>query len=227
MCQWKCEPVRKLSFARKCLLNFLAIGAVCLLTAGTGLALNDPPLFGYNESQQFTSDIQQKLYDVIKRHLEYKQKDEHCDSLSAQECRVRTWNEFLKGLEGKPPLEQISAVNMYVNRKRYKPDLENYGVSDYWATPEEFLYRSGDCEDYSIIKLLSLEQLGFSTDSMRIVVLMDTKLRIPHAVLAVYINDDILILDNQTQDVVSHRKLSHYVPVYSLNESHWWIHSSR
>src|SRR5690606_7024803 len=104
-------------------------------------------------------------------------------------------------------------------------DIDNYGLDDYWAVAREFLYNGGDCEDYAITKLLSLRWLGLATERLRIVVLQDTNLRIPHAVLAVYDNDDIFILDNLTEQVVSHRDIVHYVPVYSINEAHWWIHT--
>jgi len=35
---------------------------------------------------------------------------------------------------------------------------------------------------------------------------------------------ETLILDNQVQAVLSERDVVHYVPVFSINESRWWIH---
>ena len=35
---------------------------------------------------------------------------------------------------------------------------------------------------------------------------------------------DTLILDNQVQAVLTDRDVVHYVPVFSLDRSHWWIH---
>jgi predicted transglutaminase-like cysteine proteinase len=55
-------------------------------------------------------------------------------------------------------------------------------------------------------------------------VLQDTNLRVPHAVLAVANGEDILILDNQIQQVISHHDIVHYAPVYSIGEHDWWIH---
>jgi predicted transglutaminase-like cysteine proteinase len=69
-----------------------------------------------------------------------------------------------------------------------------------------------------------LKQLGFSVDDMRVVVVQDTNLRISHAVMALNRNDDILILDNQIKQVISHKDIFHYVPVYSVNEKNWWMH---
>ena len=52
------------------------------------------------------------------------------------------------------------AVNRFVNGWAYRADADNYGRSDYWATPLEFFRRSGDCEDYVIAKYRSLRLLG-------------------------------------------------------------------
>lgn len=106
-------------------------------------------------------------------------------------------------------------------------DMANYGQEDYWAIAKEFFYNGGDCEDYAITKFFSLRWLGIDKDTLRIVILQDTNLRIAHAVLAVSYNNDILILDNQTQKVVSHRTIAHYLPLYSVNEKKWWLHLPR
>ncbi len=119
----------------------------------------------------------------------------------------------------------MQRINAYANQKRYVIDFENYGLEDYWAIAREFLYNGGDCEDYALTKMFSLLWLGVDSDKLRIVVLQDTNLRVPHAVLAVYDHNDILVLDNQTQQVVDHRQIVHYVPVYSINAKHWWIHT--
>ena len=97
-------------------------------------------------------------------------------------------------------------------------------MTDYWATPREFLKKSGDCEDYSIAKFYALKELGFSGDAMRVVALKDRIRNIGHAVLAVYTDGDIFILDNQTIMVLSHVKYKHYVPQYSVNEKFRWMH---
>ncbi len=120
--------------------------------------------------------------------------------------------------------QQIREVNRYANEKKYILDMEGYGKADYWATPKEFLENNGDCEDYAIIKMLSLKWLGFDARLMREVIVQDTNLRIPHAVMAIASNDDILILDNQIDEVISHTDIFHYVPVYSVNENYWWMH---
>jgi predicted transglutaminase-like cysteine proteinase len=180
-------------------------------------------LFGYKEVKREGFAIFPQWTGVMQRRVRDDQADRECNPGTAN-CPLRPWKKFLASLVGKPALEQLAAVNAYGNRMKYIQDIDNYGVSDYWAAPKEFIFNSGDCEDYVITKYFSLRDLGFSADSMRIVTVQDTNLRIAHAVLAVYLNNDILILDNQTENVVSHHKILHYAPIYSVNESNWWMH---
>ena len=135
------------------------------------------------------------------------------------------WRALLKSLDGAPLIEQLHAVNRFANQYRYKPDEQNWGKSDHWATPLEFLARSGDCEDYAIFKYLSLRELGVPADRLRLVVLKDTLRDLAHAVLAVRDDDgQIWILDNVTNAVLRHDRLGHYVPYYSVNEEARWAH---
>src|SRR3546814_732145 len=99
---------------------------------------------------------------------------------------LRSWREVARATRGKPEIEVLKTVNGYFNRWPYKIDRELYGVSEFWATPQEFMKRSGDCEDYAIAKFFVLRDLGYANDKLRIVILMDRIRRIGHAVLAVY-----------------------------------------
>ncbi|MEQ8355942.1 MAG: transglutaminase-like cysteine peptidase [Kiloniellaceae bacterium] len=137
---------------------------------------------------------------------------------------LKSWREVAAAAKGKPQLESFKVVNSYFNRWPYKLDQEIYGVSEFWATPREFMKRSGDCEDYSIAKFFVLRDLGFPNDKMRIVILKDQIRRIGHAVLAIYALGDILILDSLTDLIFSHKKYQHYLPQYSMNETTRWAH---
>ncbi len=121
-------------------------------------------------------------------------------------------------------MEQLKAVNSYFNRWPYGLDIDIYGVSDYWATPGEFLKLSGDCEDYSITKYYALRKLGVPVEDMRIVLLKDNIRNISHAILAVKLDDESYILDNVSDLVLSHLKYEHYIPQYSVNEFYRWAH---
>ncbi|MBI3707639.1 MAG: transglutaminase-like cysteine peptidase, partial [Proteobacteria bacterium] len=94
----------------------------------------------------------------------------------------------------------------------------------YWATPLQFFAKDGDCEDYAIAKFVSLKMLGFTNEQMRLVVLDDLNLQIPHAILVVYIGGRAFVLDNQIPKVVPAEVIHHYRPIYSINEDGWWLH---
>lgn len=181
-------------------------------------------LFGYKQSIQADTTVFGQWIQVLERHILIDVPEGDCTSKALNRCHLRNWLAFLDSLKHLPFDEQLDAVNRYANKKPYVLDIDNYGLDDYWAVPKEFLYNNGDCEDYAITKMFSLRWLGFDQNALRIVVLQDTNLRIPHAVLAVADHDDIMILDNQISEVISHHEIVHYAPVYSINESHWWIH---
>ncbi len=207
--------------------RFAAIFLLCLLLA-PGAGLRAAELFGYRELRQADITPFTQWLGVLERHITEDVPEADCSERRFNRCHLRQWRDFLAGLRGRPLAEQLQAVNAYANRKQYVLDIDNYGVADYWAVAREFLYNGGDCEDYAITKLFSLLWLGVAPERMRLVVLQDTNLRIPHAVLAVFSDDGrTLILDNQIQAVVEDRSIVHYVPVYSINQQAWWIHTPR
>lgn len=135
-----------------------------------------------------------------------------------------TWDNFKAKAPQGNKLELLRYVNSFWNTWPYVEDIVNWKQEDYWEIPAEFLKKSGDCEDYSIIKYFTLKELGVAPESMRIVVVRDTIRNFAHAVLAVYVNDDAFILDNLSNSVLSHTKLRQYSPQYSVNELGRWAH---
>jgi len=198
----------------------------CLLaTLAPAGAVDHPSLFGTSETRSDNMRPFTKWTTVIERYrTEQSLEVAPCAQLGALKCRLADWRRFLATLEGKPRYEQVLAVNTYMNRRSYIEDLPNYGVPDYWATPREFLTRDGDCEDYAIAKLLSLRNLGFAAEEVRLVVLQDMNLNAAHAVLVVYVDGKALLLDNQIKQVVETSLVRHYRPLYSINEQAWWLH---
>lgn len=65
----------------------------------------------------------------------------------------------------------IIDINNLVNTKiKYTTDIENYGVSDYWAKPAETLKKGmGDCEDIAILKYNMLEKAGMSKKDINVI----------------------------------------------------------
>ena len=200
---------------------------IFLLLANSGAWSASPTsssLFGYHEIQKQSLGLFPQWLSVLERHILKLKDSNSCRESKFNQCHLQQWQAFLSGISHLPSHEQIKRVNKYANEKQYILDIENYGVADYWATPKEFLVNSGDCEDYAIIKMLSMKWLGYNIEAMRVVVVQDTNLRVAHAVMAIESHNDILILDNQIEEVISHADIFHYVPVYSVNESSWWMH---
>jgi predicted transglutaminase-like cysteine proteinase len=146
------------------------------------------------------------------------------DRTRCPDGRVAAWQDQLSLLRGRPAPEQIEGVNRFVNRWPYRTDAKLWARSDYWASPLEFFARSGDCEDYAIAKYVSLRQLGFAPERLRMVVLRDSVRGEAHAVLAVYLPSGVYILDNLFAEVMRQEDLSRYQPLYSLNEQARWVH---
>ena len=134
------------------------------------------------------------------------------------------WQKVRADLEGKSLKEQIQGVNKFFNQWPYKTDMQVWKVEDYWATPAEFMRKSGDCEDYAITKYYALRDLGVPATQLRIVALKDTIRGIGHAILVVFMDNDAYVLDNLSNLILSHTRLTHYQPVFSVNEEYRWAH---
>ena len=204
----------------------LALCAVCIgVILGPAVDVHaadtKPKLLG---SLEFKSKIKKlpkwtRVLDKMKAWKGYFQ-----DAATSGHPSKGSWNALKAELAGKPEKEILKGVNKFFNKWPYRLDKANWGVSEYWATPWEFLKKSGDCEDYSIAKFYALQELGFTGDRMRIVAVKDGIRGIGHAILAVFLPDDIYILDNQTVMVLSHKRYKHYIPQYSVNEQFRWMH---
>ena len=204
-----------------------AVAALAALLAfSASAAASSPSLFGSVEFRAQSLAALPQWQKTLARieterpvHLACARAAASCPSRS-----VLAWQSLIKGQIGRARIEQISAVNQFFNNWQYKTDEENYGRRDHWATPLEFLSRSGDCEDYAIAKYVTLRQLGFPAERLRVVVVRDVLRDLAHAVLAVYVGDQVYILDNLTRAVLPHERVTQYVPYYSINETTRWAH---
>lgn len=140
--------------------------------------------------------------------------------------RLGRWHRLLAELAGRDPLHQVEDVNRFVNEVRYVDDRRNWGVSDRWATPDEFFTNGGDCEDFALAKFVSLHRLGFNVGRLRMVLANDRRKAIHHAFLVVYLGDHAYVLDNQIKTVTPHGAISHYQPLCSFNDHRLWVHRS-
>lgn len=188
-------------------------------------------LFGSMEIPSKNMKSFGKWTDMWRRHSlprtdldEAPKSDVPCRGLARIQCGRDAWEAFIAQHAEDEPRALLDAVNAYMNRSPYIVDPVNWGIPDYWATPDEFFLKDGDCEDYAISKYVTLKRMGVPMESMRLVILQDENLRAAHAVLSVEVEGEVFILDNQIDNVLPHTQILHYRPVYSINETGWWLH---
>jgi len=205
-------------------------GAVVTIAAPSVEAkfkVTTPSIFGSKEGRSSKMKKFKKWLGVMGRYTKEKPSElNKCRLTPTNPCYVTKWRIYLNQIANQPKRKQLDLVNAYLNRYLYKIDPSIYSKKDYWATPKQFFYRSGDCEDFAISKYASLVNLGFPKKDMRLVVLQDLNLKVGHAVLMVKLDGKSFILDNQIKQVVDSKRIRHYKPIYSINEFNWWLHRS-
>jgi predicted transglutaminase-like cysteine proteinase len=139
---------------------------------------------------------------------------------------INDMEDQLEAFRGGSIKEMADNVNDLMNEKPYILDKRNWGSSDYWATPAEFMKRGGDCEDFAIAKYAALRTLGVPEERMRIAIVQDTQKNIPHAILVVYAENGAYLLDNQNKNLLNAETYTRYRPIYSINRQAWWLHSA-
>ncbi|MCD8498029.1 MAG: transglutaminase-like cysteine peptidase [Alphaproteobacteria bacterium] len=145
---------------------------------------------------------------------------------SSSKATLANWVNKLEKFKGLPLKSMADKVNRMVNEVRYINDSKNWGQSDYWATPVQFLERGGDCEDFAITKYTALRALGVPEERLRVAIVHDNVKNIPHAVLVVYTDEGTVILDNQNKGLVDGEKMQRYRPIFSINRTAWWLHTA-
>jgi predicted transglutaminase-like cysteine proteinase len=183
-------------------------------------------LFGSRESRPGPLQELPQWQRVIADHAKDAARLQACLD-APEDCRTpyqNSWRQVIDAARGKEKFEILAIVNSFFNQWSYSLDEDLYGKSEYWATPYEFLTRSGDCEDYAIAKYFALRDLGFPEEDLRIVILFDSSRGIGHAVLTVRHGQDQLVLDSLSDGLFSHRRYSQYRPQFSMNETQRWRH---
>jgi len=150
--------------------------------------------------------------------------DGDCKSSKLNKCHYDGWMKYLEKQKGKDKLTLIKEINTRMNKAKYITDNNNWGEKDFWATPGEFMAKFGDCEDYAIIKYMSLRLLGFKEDEVRVVAVKDLNLKVGHAILVAFVDGKTYVLDNQIKQVVEAKTIRHYEPVFSISSKTWWRH---
>jgi len=198
-------------------LNKALLCAAISLSAVSYAGSAQAEIFGKEEVISTNISQFSKWNDVVARQ-ETSIKDNSSMEIKAWEKDIALFKEL------STTRQKIEAVNNYINaRVEYRPDIEVWGKTDYWASVDETLTKGyGDCDDYAIAKYFTLKEVGFSEDDMRIVVLKDHSINQIHAVLSVNVNGAEYILDNQSPYLRTDHQLTYYEPIYSINETRWW-----
>lgn len=171
---------------------------------------------------------------AIERHAAERSTLMDCLAVEAScEGRLKSLRHvIIKGANLEPD-KQLSLVNRYINKRRYRRDRTQLSLSvadggqsklrNQWSTLIEFLERGGDCEDYATAKYFLLRELGFKAEDMRVVVSYDRSVREHHAVLAIRRADGSSWLLESDNTIRKSRQFG-YRFVYAVNEDGIWDH---
>jgi len=115
---------------------------------------------------------------------------------------------------------RIGLINRAVNLAiAPMADEWQWGVDDHWSSPFETLQtRRGDCEDYAILKYAALREAGISGEDLKILILRNLSPNEDHAVVAVRLNGEWLILDNRRLALVRDTDVTRAAPRFLLDE---------
>jgi len=121
----------------------------------------------------------------------------HFCNRNPQECQAGPVNN--SRIQLTPSLwSDLEQINYIVNRTVVpRSDHELYGLSEHWTFP----YRSGDCEDYVLLKRRMLLERGWPKSALLITVVRDETRG--HAVLIARTSRGDYLLDNKRNTVVA------------------------
>jgi len=146
------------------------------------------------------------------------------------EKRGKAWFRLMEKSYSLEEDKQIENVNNFFNLLRFVDDIKLWGVSNYWATPLEFLgANGGDCEDFAIAKYFTLLELGIPDKKMRITMVKAVTLDQYHMVVAYYETPGSvpLILDNINGKIKPATQRKDLIPVYSFNGKQLWLNKKK
>ena len=143
---------------------------------------------------------------------------------------VAAWRLLMEESRALPDQDKINKVNTFFNRRMlFQDDIVVWQTSDYWTTPLEFMGRgTGDCEDFSIAKYMTLQLMGIGNEKLRLVyvrVKSGSTASFAHMVLGYYPQPtaEPQILDNLISSVRPASQRPDLVPVFSFNSDGLWV----
>lgn len=140
---------------------------------------------------------------------------------------LKNWLQTVSSAKNSGDEARLKQINDFVNQNiLFDSDNGTWQQSDYWATPLETIGQgAGDCEDFAIIKYVSLRMTGIPDQKVRLIYVkarIDTPngpMQQAHMVLAYYAtpNAEPQILDNLDTNIRPASKRPDLQPVFSFN----------
>ncbi len=137
------------------------------------------------------------------------------------------WLATIESAKPKKDDARLKLINDFINRHIvFDDDISVWQQSDYWATPLETIGQGrGDCEDFAIIKYISLRQAGIPAARLRLIYFKARRngatgpVQIANMVLAYYAtpNAEPLVLDNLDPTIRAASQRGDLQPVFSFN----------
>ncbi len=114
---------------------------------------------------------------------------------------------------------RVGVINRAINMAiQPMSDMAQWGVPDRWSPPlETFRTGRGDCEDYAIAKYVALTEAGVAAEDVRLVIVRNTAAREDHAVVAVHLGGDWIMLDNRWLTLIEDADMPQAVPLFVLD----------
>lgn len=145
-----------------------------------------------------------------------------CDEdMSSCPRTARLFLAFISEANANQGRRRIGILNREINLSiRPASDISQWGVPDRWSPPLETLSTGrGDCEDYAIAKYVALIRTGLPGEDIKLVVVRDDRSNQDHALVAVRLDDQWIILDNRRLTLVRDASLHGTTPLFVLDHA--------
>ncbi|MFV8458864.1 transglutaminase-like cysteine peptidase [Vibrio owensii] len=126
-------------------------------------------------------------------------------------------------------LEHLEKTQALYHNVSYMSDSTLWGISDYWATPEELLtLYKGDCEDIAIAKYFSLidKQIPYEHLRLTFVYLPNQDASGIHMVLELHLNNEIYVSDNRYEYIYLANQSYMNLRIASFNHQFLWVNEN-
>lgn len=125
------------------------------------------------------------------------------------------------------PVGKLRMIQQEVGQRvRWAHDLDNMGVSDFWANAGETLRRgTGDSEDIAIVKMQALKAAGFNPKDLYISIGRHST-RGAHILLLAKTASGFFMLDDQ-EGLVPANGRGRFTPIMTVGQGMSWIHGRR